>query len=446
MINENEHTYNLKAVVQETGLKPVTIRAWERRYGLPKPERTAGGHRLYSQRDMDILKWLIARQQEGVSISRAVAMWQSLEAEGQNPLTSASPVSGFSSPTSLPETSTNLLADLRQAWIKACLAFDQDKIDQVMQQAFSRFAAEIICIEILQKGLAEIGQGWFEHKVTVQQEHFASAQAMRRLELLVAAQAAPTRPERILVACAPRDTHTFSALLLTFLLGRYGWEVVYLGADVPSSQLPDTLKATKPELLIFTAQQLYTAVSLLNISEIAQNHQIPLAFGGLAFIRFPGLKEKIPGFYLGDDLLTCPLQTQQILLGQIDFPSVAPIGPEFRQARLAYEQARNLIEAAVWNEFLKLASQSSVSSEGDSNLSPDLLTDINAHFSKDIIASLRFGDINLLNPNMEWLEQLVENYGWPKVWLHKYFDIFQQAAQKHLDDDHPLIKWLSQKE
>ena len=58
--NGHSATYNLKAVVQETNLKPDTLRAWERRYGLPNPERTAGGHRLYSQRDIDTLKWLIA--------------------------------------------------------------------------------------------------------------------------------------------------------------------------------------------------------------------------------------------------------------------------------------------------------------------------------------------------------------------------------------------------
>ena len=54
--------YNLKVVVQETGIKPDTLRAWERRYGLPNPARTEGGHRLYSQYDIDTLKWLSARQ------------------------------------------------------------------------------------------------------------------------------------------------------------------------------------------------------------------------------------------------------------------------------------------------------------------------------------------------------------------------------------------------
>ena len=76
-MNPAKHTpiYNLKAVVQETGIKPDTLRAWERRYDLPKPQRTASGHRLYSQNDIDMLHWLMARQEEGLSISRAIEMW-----------------------------------------------------------------------------------------------------------------------------------------------------------------------------------------------------------------------------------------------------------------------------------------------------------------------------------------------------------------------------------
>lgn len=79
-------TYNLKAVIHETGVKPDTLRAWERRYGLPNPERTTGGHRLYSQRDIDTVHWLVARQEEGLSISHAVNLWHALEAEGKDPL------------------------------------------------------------------------------------------------------------------------------------------------------------------------------------------------------------------------------------------------------------------------------------------------------------------------------------------------------------------------
>lgn len=64
-------SFNLKAVVRETGIKAETLRAWERRYGILRPARSSGGHRLYSRRDIDTLRWLKQRRLEGLSISRA---------------------------------------------------------------------------------------------------------------------------------------------------------------------------------------------------------------------------------------------------------------------------------------------------------------------------------------------------------------------------------------
>ena len=72
---DNTPIYNLKAVVRQTGLKPDTLRAWERRYGLPSPQRTESGHRLYSQHDVEVIKWLTERQNEGLSIGRAIDLW-----------------------------------------------------------------------------------------------------------------------------------------------------------------------------------------------------------------------------------------------------------------------------------------------------------------------------------------------------------------------------------
>ena len=81
--------YNLKVVLKETGLAADTLRAWERRYGLPMPQRTAGGHRLYSQRDIETIKWLMKRQEEGLSISRAVDLWNEQLSSGTDPLADA---------------------------------------------------------------------------------------------------------------------------------------------------------------------------------------------------------------------------------------------------------------------------------------------------------------------------------------------------------------------
>ena len=66
--------FNTKAVALETGVPADTFRAWERRYGMPRPQRTAGGHRLYSERDIAIIRWLRDRTNEGVNISHAVLL------------------------------------------------------------------------------------------------------------------------------------------------------------------------------------------------------------------------------------------------------------------------------------------------------------------------------------------------------------------------------------
>src|SRR5829696_10532160 len=93
--------YNLKVVLKETGIAADALRAWERRYGLPMPQRSAGGHRLYSQRDIETVKWLLKRQAEGLSISRAVDMWNEQIGSGTDPL-AGSASAAFGSAAGMP--------------------------------------------------------------------------------------------------------------------------------------------------------------------------------------------------------------------------------------------------------------------------------------------------------------------------------------------------------
>jgi DNA-binding transcriptional MerR regulator len=73
---EGSHSglFPIRVVAQLTGINPVTIRAWERRYGLVRPSRTPGGHRLYSQVDVERLRAAARLVSRGVSISGASRM------------------------------------------------------------------------------------------------------------------------------------------------------------------------------------------------------------------------------------------------------------------------------------------------------------------------------------------------------------------------------------
>src|SRR5579871_4435805 len=74
--------YNIQAVAAATGVPTITLRSWERRYGVPAPHRDARGYRLYSERDIAVIRWLRERVARGVGISQAVNMLRALE-EGE---------------------------------------------------------------------------------------------------------------------------------------------------------------------------------------------------------------------------------------------------------------------------------------------------------------------------------------------------------------------------
>ena len=147
MIN-NTPAYNLKVVLKETGLAADTLRAWERRYGLPTPGRSAGGHRLYSQRDIEIIKWLMARQAEGLSISRAVDLWNEQISSGNDLL------ADFVTP-GLNYSKSDALESYRREWISACMAFNEYLAEKTLNQVFGIFPLETVCIEVLQRGLSD---------------------------------------------------------------------------------------------------------------------------------------------------------------------------------------------------------------------------------------------------------------------------------------------------
>jgi DNA-binding transcriptional MerR regulator len=428
--------YNLKAVVQETGLKPDTLRAWERRYGVPSPKRAGSGHRLYSQNDIDMLHWLVARQEEGLSISRAVEMWQRLHDTEESALFTPLPevtVEAVSNALPSAQASDNVIGNLRDAWIAACMRFDEQTADQTLTQAFGLFSPETVCIDLIQKGLAAIGEGWYRGRITVQQEHFASALALRRIEAMLASTPQPTRAGRIMIGCPPEEEHTFVPLTISLLLRRRGWDVLYLGANVPLDSLESTIATIRPNLVILTAQQLHTAASLLEMAELLLREHIPLGFGGLIFNRVPGLHKTIPGHYLGTRVDKAIDAAEQLMLaGRLKLAQHVPT-QLYRQAFVQFRDHQARIEADVWQRMEK------------SNMPPRLLAAANANFSRNILAALSLGDIHYLGPDMDWIEGLlIYHAGLPADKLDIYLETYLEAARASLGDpEHPLVQWLS---
>jgi DNA-binding transcriptional MerR regulator len=423
--------FNLKAVVQQTGLKPDTLRAWERRYGLPTPERSSGGHRLYSQHDVDTIRWLIARQREDLSISRAVELWEQLRAEGRDPLQAATPIATSAAPALVPHPAGETITQLRQQWIGACLAYDEQRAEQLLNQAFALYSPETVAIELVQRAVAEIGEGWYRGDVTVQQEHFCTSLAVRRLEALVMAAPPPIRPGRVLAACPPEEQHVIGLLLLTFLLRRRGWEVVHLGANVPVEQLETTVAAIRPQLVIMAAQLLHTAAALKEAAQALQQAGVTLAYGGLIFNLLPALRERIPGHFLGEQLEAVPLRVESLMAAPRPVPTPHTIPVECLRALEHFQERQGFVEARV--------SQA----QNGGGYAHNHLALANRELGLNIGAALALGDMDFLGTDIEWVASLLRNCRLPVEALYSYLHAYRQTIGEQLDErGEPIITWF----
>ena len=425
--------YNLKVVLKETGLAADTLRAWERRYGLPIPQRTAGGHRLYSQRDIETIKWLINRQAEGLSISRAVDMYNDLLTSGSDPLGDSVQQALSPTPASLsqyqsPETT---LDSSRERWVKACTDFNEANAEQTLNQAFSIFPVEAVCVEVLQKGLSEIGRLWYENRASVQQEHFASALAMRRLDALLSATPAPTRNATILVGCAPDEWHVFTPLLLCLLLRRRGSNVIFLGANVPTTRFADTIKKVKADLVVLVAQQLTSAATLQQTALALASQNIRIAYGGRIFNLHTQLPDIISGTFLGYDLNSAMDEIEVIMNNKIK--QHQPKGPSqmYAASYQAFVSKRLQIDMTVRELFETLS------------ISPEDMN-IGIHFlGENITAALQLGDMSYVSAEVDWLRSLLQSYDTPPQQLIHFMEVYSQAVDSNINGQgQPIFEWL----
>jgi DNA-binding transcriptional MerR regulator len=293
----DEPIYNAKAVTRQTGVTPATLRAWERRYGVLLPDRTAGGHRLYSARDIAAIKWLRQHTDEGMTISRAVVLLQ-------HQLGRAGFVPQVQVLTEAPQPARSL-DTIRTDLYEALIDFDEATADEVLSEAYSLHPIEAVCVNVIQVALAQLGHDWAQGKITVAHEHFASNYLRRKLLALIDTGPS-TRPGTIAIGAAPADMHEMGILLLSIFLRRRGWHVVYLGQAVPLEDLPQSLPRLNADVLVLAAAVADSAQTLRGIQawldRIPAAQRPAFAFGGPAFNDQPEFVAEMPGIFLGETL------------------------------------------------------------------------------------------------------------------------------------------------
>jgi DNA-binding transcriptional MerR regulator/methylmalonyl-CoA mutase cobalamin-binding subunit len=299
--------YNIKAVVQATNISPSTLRAWERRYNMCQPERSGSGYRLYSDRDIAIIRWLKAQVDAGMSISQAVAWLQSLTEEqgGAQMGTLPDPTGRAMEAVVLPAPSrldVQNFSTLQNKLSEALLSFNEGEAERVLANAFVLYSVEQVGEYVITPAMVEIGERWHRGELSITREHYATAYLLQRLGAILRVVPDGVTGPVIWIGCAPGEKHEMGALMLCIYLRRAGYQVRYLGQDLAEDDIVAEAAVLKPAMILFSASGLDTAATLSRLCNSLVALEPPrsiVGYGGRVFNVHPELRNSVSGVFVG---------------------------------------------------------------------------------------------------------------------------------------------------
>src|SRR4051794_31653425 len=205
------------------------LRAWERRYGVLRPQRTAGGFRLYSTADETRVRVMQRQLAAGLSAAEAAAV-----------------VLADDAPTANGATRREELDD-------ALAAFDTVRADAILDGLFADLGVDEAMRAIVFPLLRDVGDRWARAETTVGQEHFTSGLLQARLLALLRAPAGRAAGPRALLACPPGELHTLGLIAFGIALRNRGWSITYLGPDTPIAEVSSVAAAISPAAVVLSA-------------------------------------------------------------------------------------------------------------------------------------------------------------------------------------------------
>ncbi len=291
--------YNIKAACKRTRLKPATLRAWERRYALLSPDRAEQGYRLYSARDLAILFWLQRQIQAGMNISQASHQFQTLLANGEDPLVNIPPEDDLPEYDHL-RSPQRIAEDLVHAFIR----LDYGQAERLCHEAIALYTLETALIDILRRAIHAVEEQVDDEPAPMMIRRFATNYARQLLLNMI--QLTPTLPNRstIVLAGLPGEDAEIDLLILNLLLRRQGWEVIYLGTDLTPTMISPMIVHLRVGLLLIYTDDPKNAFKLIAFAppHDESGRAVYCAYAGRAVELDPDLRTAIVLDYFGSDL------------------------------------------------------------------------------------------------------------------------------------------------
>lgn len=227
--------YRIQVAAELCGVLPATLRAWERRYGVPVPRRSASAYRLYSAEDLELVRRMRTLVERGVSPSEAARMV----------LTAAPPVANDTQPA---QSMADALELTRSRLLSATQRYDAAAIETELMRLSMLVDAQTLYEGVVAPLVVEVGQRWHDGTLSVAQEHLLT----ERLESTLRG-ALRTLERRdgplVLLACVETETHVLGLLGAAIQFAAAGARAVVLGAVTPPSAIADAVRSMSPRVV-----------------------------------------------------------------------------------------------------------------------------------------------------------------------------------------------------
>jgi DNA-binding transcriptional MerR regulator len=233
---KREELFPIREVSRLTGVNPVTLRAWERRYGLIQPTRTDSGHRLYSQADIEAVRTIRAWIERGVAVSKV------------GKILAKSSASKLASTPPDEEVASGEWAEWQAQLRRAISAFDDVRLDRLYGQVFSSYPLPVVFQEILLPLWQELLVRQDEFGQTSEWlflDTFLRARTLQRLQILRS-----QGEERVLLAALPGHCRELELLVTGLLLSGPDTSVGVLGVGQPVEELALVCERMRPQALV----------------------------------------------------------------------------------------------------------------------------------------------------------------------------------------------------
>jgi len=264
--NNPDALYPIRTVASLTGVNPVTLRAWERRYGLVKPHRTPKGHRLYTEDDINLIREVVDLLGAGISIGQ---VRQRLDS-GRSPDPQEDDVDSW--------------RRYQDRMFLGITRFDEAALDAAYNDALSLYPVDVVTERLVKPLLRSLGERWQEREGGIAEEHFFATYLRNKLGARLHHLASQRHRHRLLAACLPGEHHELGLLLFCLAAASHGYGFVILGADTPVAQVAYAQAVAGCSAILLSGSTAPGQASLDELPRLVARAGVPVLVGGYAAV------------------------------------------------------------------------------------------------------------------------------------------------------------------